>query len=543
MLKGEVIFFCVVVYTSVIINLDGGALPPILDKLEESLGVKPAEQGLLGGIVYIGLTLACPFVAIFVQRYPIRLILPTSVAVNAFFCFLFGISPNVHYAYIARTGVGFTQALFVVYCPVWTDVHAPRRYATTWMSVIQSSCPLGIMLGYCISGVMAQVLGLSWRLIFIFQSFCLIPSVVFFLFSPTHLLTVKPSELDKENMIDGIEKSDDPAPAVVRLRSRSTAAVVLDSISHTGRPTFSQVPYLEVDEATPQVDANTCVATLSVPGTTPPTLAAPAPTNPSSSATNSPHYVPGKSLNRKVSLASFIHDEGGEYHMTMMQQIKGLWASKIFVFVVLALSSLYFVVTTIQFWVTQYLIIVIKAERSLVVASFASSAITAPTLGVIIGGLVIDKMGGYKKYRTCLSILTVFAIFAFVSSVPCGFITDFPTIIGLLWMSLFWGGAILSPATGMVISAVPPPMMTFASSISMMFYTLMGYAAGPLVTGLVYEYFGLIWCFRFGLLYGIFGVIFLFMALVVAWRNEKYAPEVELSVDHNLERIHELEIL
>ena len=52
-----------------------------------------------------------------------------------------------------------------------------------------------------------------------------------------------------------------------------------------------------------------------------------------------------------------------------------------------------------------------------------------------------------------------------------------------LWVVLFFGGAILSPATGVCINAVPPRLRSFGSAIAMFLYNLLGYAAAPLVGG------------------------------------------------------------
>jgi hypothetical protein len=49
------------------------------------------------------------------------------------------------------------------------------------------------------------------------------------------------------------------------------------------------------------------------------------------------------------------------------------------------ISLLYFVVTGVQFWASDYLIKVIKADRKLVFISFSAVSITGPTLGVIFG--------------------------------------------------------------------------------------------------------------------------------------------------------------
>lgn len=51
----------------------------------------------------------------------------------------------------------------------------------------------------------------------------------------------------------------------------------------------------------------------------------------------------------------------------------------------LAISSLYFVVTGIQYWMTDYLRNVLKQDKTLVFLTYSILSITAPTFGAIFG--------------------------------------------------------------------------------------------------------------------------------------------------------------
>ena len=51
-----------------------------------------------------------------------------------------------------------------------------------------------------------------------------------------------------------------------------------------------------------------------------------------------------------------------------------------------AITSLYFVVTGIQFWFSDYMITEIGVEKQKVFAWFGIVSITGPILGVFIGG-------------------------------------------------------------------------------------------------------------------------------------------------------------
>ena len=46
-----------------------------------------------------------------------------------------------------------------------------------------------------------------------------------------------------------------------------------------------------------------------------------------------------------------------------------------------------------------------------------------------------------------------------------------------MWLVLFFGGALLSPATGVCINSVHPDLRSFSSALSMFAYNILGYGA------------------------------------------------------------------
>ena len=54
-------------------------------------------------------------------------------------------------------------------------------------------------------------------------------------------------------------------------------------------------------------------------------------------------------------------------------------------------------VTGIQFWVSDYMLTVIGENKAIVFPSYVIVTITAPTLGVLSGGILSHKSGGYKS--------------------------------------------------------------------------------------------------------------------------------------------------
>jgi MFS family permease len=75
--------------------------------------------------------------------------------------------------------------------------------------------------------------------------------------------------------------------------------------------------------------------------------------------------------------------------------------------------------------------------------TFILTSITAPLLGVFIGGWFIDRQGGYhgveNVYRA-LKLCTVLAMCAACFAFPCTFFNDLIPVVICLWFLLFFGG-------------------------------------------------------------------------------------------------------
>jgi len=171
-----------------------------------------------------------------------------------------------------------------------------------------------------------------------------------------------------------------------------------------------------------------------------------------------------------------------------------LMATPIYVNLVLGLSCLFFVVTGIQFWVTQFLVEIIGAAKTTVVPVFGVTAITAPLLGVAFGGWFIDRSGGYKGAEGMAHTLKCCSSFGFVAAsaaVGCTFVGrssfGLPLAVGCIATTLFFGGAIIPAATGVLINSVPPDLRRLAPAGSMFVYQVFGYASAPLFSALVME--------------------------------------------------------
>ena len=151
-----------------------------------------------------------------------------------------------------------------------------------------------------------------------------------------------------------------------------------------------------------------------------------------------------------VQLESSVEWNSTREDIPIWQQLRILSSSPLFLLCTFSLSGLYFVVTGIMFWITDYLISdpQIKADPALCIVLFAITALTAPIFGVLTGGWFIDRSGGYKDdtgqavyltLRTCV----MFGSGAVVCAIPAALVPNFVVIIVFVWLVLFFGGALV----------------------------------------------------------------------------------------------------
>ena len=202
------------------------------------------------------------------------------------------------------------------------------------------------------------------------------------------------------------------------------------------------------------------------------------------------------------------------------KQLVQLVQVRVYMFLVAAISALFFVVTGIQFWVTNYLALP-PTQGGLgfplkdVVIAFALVSATAPILGVVFGGVSVDKFGGYRKSDSALTLCMVYAVLAVVTAIVVAFSTSFAALIFFLWLLLFFGGACVPVITGLYVAAVPQELRALGSAFAMVFMLTFGYCLAPVLCGVLAQAISLAWGFRIMLFWSVFAFAFLYGA----WRE------------------------
>lgn len=199
------------------------------------------------------------------------------------------------------------------------------------------------------------------------------------------------------------------------------------------------------------------------------------------------------------------------------------------------MTALYFSVTGVQFWGTKYLAIALRAPLPLVNLLFIVCAATGPTLGVFFGGWIVDKMGGYKGAHqrvVALELCATFGVLAFAFSLPLTLFSNIYLVVSLLWMMLFFGGAMLPACSGILVSIIPRSYRPTSSALALMVFNMFGYSLSLLLSGYLMQYLddhrascdavcSMTWGFRLVLFWSVFSVYGLINALFASYEHLK----------------------
>ena len=98
----------------------------------------------------------------------------------------------------------------------------------------------------------------------------------------------------------------------------------------------------------------------------------------------------------------------------------------------LAITTVYFLTTGIQFWITDYWVQIMSVEKSTAYIYFAVCAVTGPVAGVIFGGLVFANMGGVENPSSFSLAVVILAIGSLVC-LPLPFVETIVLSAGMLW--------------------------------------------------------------------------------------------------------------
>jgi MFS family permease len=120
--------------------------------------------------------------------------------------------------------------------------------------------------------------------------------------------------------------------------------------------------------------------------------------------------------------------------------------------------------------------------------AFSLVCLSSPTLGLVIGGLIVDRLGGYSRKSSVIFCL-ISSLFCIIPAIFIPFVDSLINYVCLLWLLLFFGAALIPPTQGIIIACLPKDIQGSGNSFSIFFFNLLGYFPAPFVYGFLKDCF------------------------------------------------------
>ena len=203
--------FPFILLTQIVVYMEAGAVPALLNELAAAFQMSFWMQGLMGGLGYIFLSAGCPAAAWAFRKWNVPNVLGCAIMLNALSTAVFAATPTgVEWVWLlvtARGLIGFSQAFPIIYFPLWCDEHAPAGRKTSWLSYVQGGVVVGILAGYAVATITFLIPSGScgliecWRVPFLLQVLFTLPLGVLAFAIPAEHCNIRSTE--DEAMLNG----------------------------------------------------------------------------------------------------------------------------------------------------------------------------------------------------------------------------------------------------------------------------------------------------------------------------------------------------
>lgn len=457
------------VMLKVMTSYDNGAFSAVLgveDGLLQELSMTMGDVGTLGSIVFVGNTVGCLLAGYLADLLSSRIVLIAAMAIHTEATLLFAMSESFVTCCIARVLIGLTLAAVVVLSVVWIEDHAPTSSSSTWMALNNVGVPIGTALGYLVGGIVVPALGMSWRQAFVGKGVVMIFILIAIAFVPSRALEPLRCDPDEGNEEEAEEPIHDGATLVIKNEGENEATSSSATAVDCGAALAT-----ESDAATPVASSAVVVAADEPPACR------------NSAAT-------GSAAVGDVATSPIPRRTHSETLSDAFAKAALVLANPLFTMCSATLCCLFFVVTALQVFATPFLRgAPFSASMNTIVIGFGSAAVTAPVFGVLVGGIALDRLGGYRgKTKLASTFALTAAAAAGVFAISATMMWTISSFLICLWGMFFCGAAVIPAASGMMMVSVAPEHRSVASSLANVGFNVFGYFLGPFVCGRLAQY-------------------------------------------------------
>lgn len=410
--------FIYLVSLQILVDIDQGILSSTTSSLIIDFKMTERELGGFGSMKFLGNGLGCISSFTLINKFNRKYLLISAISFDLLCLFLTTKTTNLILLYLFRVIVGLNMAFISIYVPVWADQFGIHKYKSMMITIIHISSVLGTLFGY-IMGIL-----MGWKLSFYLQNILIIIHIIIIIyFFPgsyfSMILMPLKAKLDLMNSMEEKNKNE--------IKDKNINLNINENEEE--KKLFISNETIEDDD---------------------------------------------------VSLFEDIQTQGRDIRKkSILNNLKVLSKSKIYILINITLSCIYIIISATQFWMNDYM------EKSLSIEDdkkrlylFVILVVTSPPIGIILGGYLTSKVGGYDTekaiYIPLFSSLIVF-IFANIAPLTDKIYIFYPAF----WIFFCFGSVLIPVITGIILVSVDKEYSGSANSISTFLYNIFGRLVGP----------------------------------------------------------------
>jgi len=185
-----------------------------------------------------------------------------------------------------------------------------------------------------------------------------------------------------------------------------------------------------------------------------------------------------------------IETKSNENESNLLGNVCKIICNKIFLFSSICNSVAFFGIGVVQFFGDKYMEVVLEIDSSIRFIFFGLLCLLGPTCGMVFGGIICSKLGGYTKKNSMTFIIISMALASIISMfIACH--TNIVLFIIAAWTYLFAIGAVIPPISGLIISCLDNNLRGDGFSICNFLNNLIGNFLSSYVYSLIVDSFAL----------------------------------------------------
>ena len=492
------IIFSIFIIINVFMNFFHGTVPAATEQLRNYLNLDDSDLGFFGSLVFIGVIFGSLVSLTIINTFNRKYILMACLILCGLTLFVFTLTTNYVLLCIDRAIIGIFQAFISIYLPLWCDQFGVEARKTIMMALIQVAPPLGVLIGYVVTALLNMYLTYlpyfgdideneRWIYSFYLQSFSIWGLGICLIFFPDKYFNSKARRvpLDIEETLNLFEKksSGNQKKLSFFYEGNQNLEILRENNSSPGNSEKDESDENDNKEENKEkkeqnegkdkkeLDKKNEIITNENEKEKE--------NNPNIENNPEKSNEPQKKHNNKEKNDS----EKSEDEIPFLEKLKMIFSEPLFICSILTTSILFFIVTCVQYWTSDYMkdALGIEDEAKRLYA-FSIVCLTAPTSGLLVGGYIVDHLGGYSDKRSLLFSLFI-SCMSIIPSIPLPLVKSYILYAILLWILMFFGGGILPTILGVAIVCLPKNVQGAGNSFVIFFYNLLGYLPAPYAYG------------------------------------------------------------